>query len=61
MAYERAARVAGFEARGLIRQAQVEVERERYPRAIELLEAAQAFDAQPHVARYIEQLRRMVE
>ena len=60
LSYERAARIRGFEARALVRQAQVEVDRERYPTAVELLQAAQAFEDQPHVARYLEQVRRMV-
>jgi tetratricopeptide (TPR) repeat protein len=59
MAYERAARITGYEARGLVRQAQVEVERGRYKRAVELLEAAQVFEDQPHITRYLDQLRRM--
>lgn len=59
MDFERAARVEGFEARALVRQAQVEVERERFDRAVSLLEAAQAFDEQTHVARYLEQVRRL--
>ena len=61
MAYERAARIQGYEARSLVRHAQIEVERERYRKAVELLEAAQAFDRQPHVARYLEQVRRLAE
>jgi tetratricopeptide (TPR) repeat protein len=59
MTLERAARVKGFEADALVRQAQIEVERERYGRAVELLESAQAFRDQPHVARYLEQVRRL--
>ena len=59
MTYERAARISGHEARALVRQAQVEIERERYGRSVELLEAAQAFDEQPHVARYLQQVRRL--
>lgn len=57
---ERAARVPGFEVEALIRQAQIEVERNRYATAVTLLEAAQTFKDQPHIARYLEQLRRMV-
>ena len=59
MAYERAARISGFEARALIRHAQVEIERERYKKALELLEAALAFDDQPHLRKYVEQVRRL--
>jgi tetratricopeptide (TPR) repeat protein len=61
MTCERAARVEGFQADALVRQAQIEVQRERYRRAVTLLEAAQAFDDRPYVARYLEQLRRMAE
>ncbi|MDA0577413.1 MAG: tetratricopeptide repeat protein [Verrucomicrobia bacterium] len=60
LSYERAARIRGFEARALVRQAQVEVDRERYAAAVELLQAAQAFEDQPHVARYLDQVRRLV-
>jgi tetratricopeptide (TPR) repeat protein len=61
LAFERAARVAGLEADGLVRQAQVEVERGRYSRAVELLESAQAFRDQPHVSRYLRQVRRLAD
>jgi len=60
MTCERAARVKGFEADALVLHAQVEVARDRYAEAIALLESAQAFRAQPHVARYLDQLRRML-
>jgi len=59
ISYERAGRIAGKETQALIRQAQVEVERERYNRAVELLEAAQALKSQHHVGRYLEQVRRL--
>jgi len=59
MTCERAARVKGYEADALVRQAQIEVQRERYSRAASLLEAAQTFEDRPHVARYLEQVRRM--
>jgi len=60
MIYERAARISGYEARALTRQAQVEIEREQYERAVELLETAQSFEEQQHVSRYLEQLRNMI-
>ncbi len=60
IAYERAARIRDRKAQALVRQAQVEVERERYARAVELLEAAQAIDPRPNVARYLHQVRRLV-
>ena len=59
MAYERAGRISGKEAQALVRQAKVEVQRERYARAVERLEAAQAIDPRPNVARYLEQVRRL--
>jgi len=61
MTCERAARVKGYEADALVRQAQIEVQRERYGRAASLLEAAQTFEDRPHVGRYLEQVRRMVD
>jgi tetratricopeptide (TPR) repeat protein len=61
MTCERAARVKGYEADALVRQARIEVQRERYDRAASLLEAAQTFEDQAHVARYLEQVRRMVD
>jgi cytochrome c-type biogenesis protein CcmH/NrfG len=60
MACERASRIQGFEADALILQGRIEAERERYARAVELLEAAQSFEDRPYVARYLEQLRRML-
>jgi tetratricopeptide (TPR) repeat protein len=60
MAYERAAGTQGREAEALVRQAQIEVERERYARAVELLEASLVFGEAPHVARYLEQVKRLV-
>ena len=61
IACERAARVKGYEADALVRQAQIEVQRERYSRAASLLEAAQTFEDRPHVGRYLEQVRRMID
>ncbi len=61
MVCERAARVEGFEADALVRQAQIEVERERYAVAASLLESSLTFEDQPHVARYLGQIRRMAE
>ncbi len=58
--YERAARVSDKKVEALVRQAQVEIERERYCKAVELLEASQAIKPQPNVARYLDQVRRLV-
>lgn len=60
MTCERAARIQNHETSALILHAQIEVERQRYARAVELLEAAQTFQHQVHVQRYLEQVRRMV-
>ena len=57
--YERASHIRGKEASALIRQAQVEVERERYSRAVELLESALVFTNKKSIARYLEQVRRL--
>lgn len=59
--YERAARIEGHEAEGLTRQAMLEVDRDRYEKAVELLEAARVYDDRPHIIRYLDQLRRMTE
>lgn len=60
MLCEQAARIEGFEAEALVRQAQIEVDRNRYARAVELLERAQVYDQKAYVARYLEQVRRLV-
>lgn len=56
---ERAARIPGHEVNAWVRQAQIEASRNRIERAIALLESAQMRQDQPHVARYLDQLRRM--
>ncbi|HSV99986.1 MAG TPA: tetratricopeptide repeat protein [Sedimentisphaerales bacterium] len=61
MTCERAARIQGAEADALVLHAQIEVQREHYGRAVELLEAAQTFQERPHVQRYLEQVRRMAQ
>jgi len=61
MTCERAARIQGAEAGALVLHAQIEVERKRYARAVELLEAAQTFDQRSYVQRYLEQVRHMAE
>ena len=58
--YERAARIPDKQIEAIIRQAQIEVEREGYSRAVELLEAAQVLKPQVYIARYLEQIRRLV-
>lgn len=59
ISYERASRIKGKEAEALIRQAQVEVERAQYSRAVELLESALVFTHKKSVAKYLEQVRRL--
>ncbi len=61
MMCERAARIRGHEAEALVQQAQIEVARQRYASAVQLLEAAQIFHEQPHVRRYLEQVRRVAQ
>jgi Flp pilus assembly protein TadD len=56
---ERAARIDGFEARALVRHAQLEVGQGNYGRAVPLLERAQVFTNRPTVRRYLEQVRRL--
>ncbi len=61
LAYERAGRIDGMEVDALVRRAQLEVQLERYGKAVELLEAAQTIKSQSHVERYLEQVRRLAE
>ena len=56
---ERAARIPDYTVDAWVLQAEIAVNRDRLDEAIELLESAQARRDQPHVARYLEQLRRM--
>lgn len=58
---ERAARLQGFEAKGYLLQARIEVSRAKYAEAIPLLETAQTYEPQESVARYLEQVRRLAE
>ena len=58
---ERASRVRGFETRGLVTLARMEVELDRYEKAAEHLEAAQDLESSVRVGRYLEQVRRMAE
>ncbi len=59
MACEQAARIQGSEAATLVKQAQIEVSRNRYTKAISLLETAQVFNEQPHIAHDLAQLKRL--
>jgi tetratricopeptide (TPR) repeat protein len=60
-AYERAARLEGHEVDGFVRQAQIEVERSRYARAVELLESSLVYHDTPRIRRYLAQVRRLEE
>ena len=59
LAYERAERTEGMRAKALLRRAQLEVQRNQFSKAVTLLEGAQTLDPQNHVARYLEQVRRL--
>jgi tetratricopeptide (TPR) repeat protein len=58
--YERAQRAGVKGATVLLRQAQIEIERERYKQAVAILEEAQRIDSSPFVSRYLAQVRRFV-
>ncbi len=61
MMYERAGRADPAQgADSAVRCAMVEVQRQRYRQALELLEKAQSITNQAYVARYMEQLRRLI-
>ncbi|MFA7577771.1 MAG: tetratricopeptide repeat protein, partial [Candidatus Muiribacteriota bacterium] len=59
--YERAERTADDKSQALIRQAKVEVERENYNRAAELLENAQKLNPQPYIEKYLNQVKRFAD
>lgn len=59
MYYERAAKVRDWEVRALISHARSNVSRERFGKAIPLLERAQILDPQDHIGRYLDQVRKV--
>ncbi len=59
LTFERAARVAGFEAPALVGHARVEIQRGDYARAVRLLESSLTFEDSERVSRYLEQVRRL--
>ena len=61
LSYERAGRRAGTQVDSLINRAQLAVQRERFEEAVDLLEAAEAIESRPHVARYLTQVRRLAK
>ncbi len=60
IAYERAERVMDDKSISFIRRAMVEVDRERYDVAVDLLENAQRLNPRSHISSYLEQVRRFV-
>ncbi len=61
LTYERAGRLAGFEADALVRRAQLAVDTQRYADAVVLLEEAERLKPRPEIARYLEQIKRLAE
>ncbi len=61
LTYERAGRLAGFEADALVRRARLEAEGGRMADAVSLLERAQRIEPRPAIARYLDQLQRLVD
>ena len=61
LAYERAGRLEGMQAEALVHRAELAVQRDRFDVAVRLLEAAEAVESRPHVARYLAQVRRLAE
>lgn len=61
LAYERAERIEETQVEALIKRAELALKRDRFSKAVERLEAAQAIDSRPHVGRYLEQVRRLAQ
>lgn len=57
--YDAAAKIEGFEATALVKQAQLLVEGQKYPQAIELLRRAQRLDPKENVQRYLERVEQV--
>ncbi|EDY83982.1 tetratricopeptide repeat domain protein [Verrucomicrobiia bacterium DG1235] len=57
--YERASKVRKWEVRALLSWARSYVSRERFGKAIPLLERIQVIDPQDHIGRYLEQVRKV--
>ena len=57
--YESAAKVEGFEASGLVKQAQLYVQKSDYKQAITLLTKAQQIDFRDNIQRYLESVERL--
>lgn len=57
--YDAAAKVEGFEAEALVKHAQLLVEQQRYPQAIELLRRALKIEPRDPVQRYLERVEQI--
>jgi tetratricopeptide (TPR) repeat protein len=57
--YETAAKISGFEADGLLKQAQLQVEGRKYVEAVELLRKAQKIKPRDNVGRYLEKVEQL--
>lgn len=57
--YDAAAKLEGFEAAALVKHAQLLVETQRYPQAIELLRRAQRIEPRENVQRYLERVEQV--
>ncbi len=61
LTYERAGRLAGHETESLARRARLAMQANRIDEAVTLLENAERITSRPHIARYLEQLRRLAD
>jgi tetratricopeptide (TPR) repeat protein len=57
--YETAAKISGFEADGLLKQAQLQVQGQKYVEAVELLRKAQKIKPRDNVGRYLEKVEQL--
>jgi len=57
--YEGAARIEGFEADALLKQAQLQVQAQKYTQAVELLRKAQKAKPRDNVQRYLERVEQL--
>lgn len=57
--YENAAKIEGFEAEGLVKQAQVQVQSQHYVQAVDLLRKAQKARPRDTVQRYLERVEQL--
>lgn len=57
--FETAAKITGFEADALLKQAQLQVQGQKYVQALELLRKAQKIKPRDHVQRYLEKVEQL--